>query len=198
MKIKKLVIFLAIFVLCGSVVDHAASAAFTSNTCSGTCKDVCDFSVENISSVTGESCATGYCCVTAGSLTGSTSSGASEAPTGSTSSSASEAPTGSSTSDATGTGVHIPTAEETGLSGAGIQDILVNLLKWLLSIVGIIALIGFAISGVQYMIASGDDDMIKTAKSNMTNSIIGIVVVLASFVIIQAIDLALRGSSSSF
>ena len=91
-----------------------------------------------------------------------------------------------------GSGVHIPTEAETGLSGSSIQTILINLLRWLLGIVGVVALIGFAISGVQYILAAGSDAMIETAKKNMVNSIMGIVVVLASLVIVQAIDYALR------
>ncbi|MDP1883767.1 MAG: pilin [Candidatus Moranbacteria bacterium] len=92
-------------------------------------------------------------------------------------------------------GVHIPTAAETGLSDVGIKALLMSLLRWLLGIVGVIALIGFVISGIQYIISSGNEDMAKTAKQNMTNAIIGIVVVMASLVIIQAIDYALRGYS---
>jgi len=95
-----------------------------------------------------------------------------------------------------GAGVHIPTATETGLADTSIQDVLTNLLQWLLGIVGIIALIGFAISGIQYILASGDEKLAETAKKNMVNSVMGIVVVLASFVVIQAIDMALRGSGS--
>jgi len=97
-----------------------------------------------------------------------------------------------------GTGVYIPTAQETGLPGGTIQGILKNLLNWMLEIVGVIALIGFAIAGIQYVLAAGDEKLAETAKKNMTNAIMGIVVVLASFVIIQAIDYALRAQSSSF
>ncbi|MFA6973661.1 MAG: pilin [Parcubacteria group bacterium] len=92
-----------------------------------------------------------------------------------------------------GKGIYIPT--NTGLADSNIKDILTNLLRWLLGIVGVIALIGFAISGIQYIVASGDEGIMETAKKNMLYSIIGIVVVLASFVIIQAIDFALRAKS---
>ncbi|MDZ4385060.1 MAG: pilin [Candidatus Moranbacteria bacterium] len=93
-------------------------------------------------------------------------------------------------------GVHIPTGAETGLSDISIKNLLTSLLRWLLGIVGVVALIGFVISGIQYIISSGNEDMAKTAKQNMFNSIIGIVVVMASLVIIQAIDYALRGYSA--
>lgn len=91
-------------------------------------------------------------------------------------------------------GLYVPTAAEIGLPGpvGGIQQILKNFLQWLLGIVGVIALIGFVISGIQYITASGNDEMMETAKKNMLYSIIGITVVLASFVIIQAIQFALE------
>jgi len=89
--------------------------------------------------------------------------------------------------------VVIPTPAETGLSGIGIKDLLSNLLRWLLEIVGIIGLGGFVISGIQYIIATGEDAKMETAKKNMLYSIMGMVVALASLVIVQAIDFALRG-----
>ncbi|MFA7209548.1 MAG: pilin [Parcubacteria group bacterium] len=101
----------------------------------------------------------------------------------------------SSTSETAPEGVHIPTGAETGLSDVSIKALLTSLLRWLLGIVGVVALIGFVISGIQYIISSGNEEMAKTAKQNMVNSIIGIVVVLASLVVIQAIDYALRGYS---
>lgn len=92
--------------------------------------------------------------------------------------------------------VEIPGAE-IGLPAppGGIQQILKNLLVWLLGIVGVIALIGFVISGIQYIVASGSEDQMETAKRNMLYSIIGITVVLASFVIVQAINYALEARS---
>lgn len=91
-------------------------------------------------------------------------------------------------------GVCFPTG--TGLSEAPVQDILVALASWLLTIVGIIALIAFVISGIQYLLASGDEGMIETAKRHMTWSIVGVVVALSGVVIIQAIDALLQGSST--
>jgi len=80
----------------------------------------------------------------------------------------------------------------------GIKAILENILKWILGIFGTIAIISFVVSGLQYFMAAGDEKNMDTAKRNMTYSIIGIIVALASFVIIQAIDTALRGNSTTF
>ncbi len=89
---------------------------------------------------------------------------------------------------------------KTGLpkSEDGIASILSNFLSWLLGVFGIIAIISFIISGIQYFMSAGDEKKIMTAKRNMTYSIIGVIVALASFVVIQAIDKALNASSSSF
>ncbi|PIP27487.1 MAG: hypothetical protein COX30_01650 [Candidatus Moranbacteria bacterium CG23_combo_of_CG06-09_8_20_14_all_39_10] len=103
-------------------------------------------------------------------------------------------PTGNTTTTPAMNGVEMPTFENTGLSDAPIKNILVNLLKWLLMISGVIALIGFAISGIQYITAAGDDDLMSAAKRNLTYSVIGVIVILGSFVIIQAIDVALQGA----
>ncbi|MEK9173949.1 MAG: pilin [Patescibacteria group bacterium] len=83
-------------------------------------------------------------------------------------------------------GVCFPT--NTGLSEATIQDILITFMNWLLGIVGMIAIIAFVITGMQYLAAVGDAKLAETAKKNMLNSIIGIVVALSGFVILQAID----------
>jgi hypothetical protein len=92
-----------------------------------------------------------------------------------------------------GNGVELPATTE--LSNVKIKTILTSLLTWLLGIVGVIALIGFVVSGIQYIVASGNDKMIESAKKNMTYSLIGITVVLASYVIIQALDALIKGGS---
>lgn len=102
---------------------------------------------------------------------------------------------GDDTVKPSGTGIVIPTG--TGLPDppGGIAKIIRNLLTWLLGIVGVIAIIGFVISGIQYLTSAGDEDRMKSAKRNMLYAIIGVIVVLSSFVIIQAIQYALEAKS---
>jgi Na+-driven multidrug efflux pump len=92
-----------------------------------------------------------------------------------------------------GTGIVLP--QGTGLSDKSVAQIIRNLLTWLLGIVGVIAIIGFVISGIQYLTSAGNEDQMQSAKRNLLYSIIGVVVVLASFVIIQAIQYALEAKS---
>jgi flagellar biosynthesis protein FlhB len=83
----------------------------------------------------------------------------------------------------------------TGLSRAPVYDILYNFVWWLLAILGFIGIIAFVISGMQYLLSAGSEEMAKTAKSSMKYSIIGMVVALSGLVIIFAIDAVLRGFS---
>ncbi len=89
-------------------------------------------------------------------------------------------------------GVCLPTG--TGLSKTPVADILLNLMKWMLYLFGFLAIIAFVISGIQYLSAAGNMNMIETAKRNMNYSIIGIIVALAGVVILVAIDGLLRGT----
>ncbi len=89
-------------------------------------------------------------------------------------------------------GVCVP--NNTGLSSASVSDILLNLMGWLLGVLGVIGIIAFVISGLQYLTAAGDEHAIETAKTNMKYSIIGIMVALSGFVVIQAVDAVLNAT----
>ncbi|NLC30833.1 MAG: hypothetical protein GX765_05985 [Candidatus Moranbacteria bacterium] len=58
---------------------------------------------------------------------------------------------------------------------------------WLLSVIGFIAIVAFVISGIQYLISAGDQNMIETAKRNMKWSIVGVVTALSGLIILQFI-----------
>ncbi|MBU2028833.1 hypothetical protein KJ761_03005, partial [Patescibacteria group bacterium] len=75
---------------------------------------------------------------------------------------------------AAGGGVELP--QETGLSQKTVKEILTKLLTWLLEIVGIIAIIGFVVSGIMYLVSAGNDEMITKAKKYMGYCLMGIAV----------------------
>ena len=76
----------------------------------------------------------------------------------------------------------------TGLPDASIYDIIGGILDWLLTIVGIVGVIAFAVAGIMYLTAFGDDKRITTAKSAMTYSIIGVIVAIVGLVVLRAVD----------
>lgn len=84
---------------------------------------------------------------------------------------------------------------ESGLPVSPIIDIVSNTMLWILAIFGFLAIIGFVISGILYLTAAGNDKQMGTAKSAMIACIFGVIVALMGYVIIQAVDIWLSGSS---
>ncbi|OGI16162.1 MAG: hypothetical protein A2878_03370 [Candidatus Moranbacteria bacterium RIFCSPHIGHO2_01_FULL_54_31] len=62
-----------------------------------------------------------------------------------------------------------------------------NVLDFLLSIVGILAIIMLVVGGIMYLTAAGNEDQIDTGKKIVKWSIVGIAVALASLVIVSQI-----------
>jgi cytochrome bd-type quinol oxidase subunit 2 len=92
------------------------------------------------------------------------------------------------------TGVIIPT-ELAGLPTNTnlVKGIVTNIANWLLSIIGIIAVISFIISGIQYFLVATDEKMLETAKKTMMTSIIGIVVALFGYIAVKTVEMLLNG-----
>lgn len=86
-------------------------------------------------------------------------------------------------------------ASGAGLPESTIYGIISNTLSWLLSVLGFIAIMAFVISGLQYLTSAGDEGQIDTAKTNMKYSIIGVIVALMGWVVVDAIDTWLYGES---
>jgi len=77
-----------------------------------------------------------------------------------------------------------------------LNDIIDNLALWLLTVFGFIAVIGFVISGILYLISAGDEDAQERAKRAMIYSITGVIVGLAGLVVITAIDYFLNATAT--
>ena len=88
-------------------------------------------------------------------------------------------------------------ATNSGLPSASIYSIINTTMKWLLAILGFIAIIGFVIAGILYLTAAGNEKQIGTAKNAMTFSIVGVIVALVGYVIVGAVDSWLRAGSNT-
>ncbi len=89
-------------------------------------------------------------------------------------------------------------AQAGGTPSGTITDIIGNIMKWLLAILGFLGIIGFVIAGILYLTAAGDEDQIGKAKNAMMYSIIGVIVALLGFVVLQAVQAMLGGSSTTY
>lgn len=76
---------------------------------------------------------------------------------------------------------------EANLSKATFLEVLTKFMNWLLGLVGVLGVIGFAISGIMYLTAAGDEGRIETAKKTMIWSIVGIVVALMGGIILTTV-----------
>lgn len=85
-----------------------------------------------------------------------------------------------------------------GLPGGSIFGIVASIVNWLLALFGILGILGFIISGIMYLLSAGDDDMVKKAKAGLKYSIIGIIVGLSGFIIMQAISGLLSGIGGDY
>jgi len=95
-----------------------------------------------------------------------------------------------------GAGVCVP--NNTGLPDKEVGAIISNFLMWLLGIFGFIAIIGFIVSGLQYLTSAGDEEAVKKAKTNMKWCMVGIIVALSGLVVVKAIDAALNVANKQF
>jgi hypothetical protein len=77
---------------------------------------------------------------------------------------------------------------ETSLPEGSVYGIIQAAMMWILAIVGIIGVIGFAVAGIMYLTAAGDETRIEKAKKAMLMSIIGVIVALIGLVILQAVN----------
>lgn len=83
-----------------------------------------------------------------------------------------------------------------GIAEGSVSGIITTILNWLLYILGFLAIIGFVVSGIMYIVSAGNEDLAEKAKSGMINSIIGVIVALLGFVVIKAVTALLVNSGS--
>lgn len=76
------------------------------------------------------------------------------------------------------------------LSDGGVSDIgdlINNIIRWLIGIVGLLAMLALIWGGMLYIIALNNQQHLDTAKSIIKWAIVGLAIVLLSFVIIQTV-----------
>lgn len=75
-----------------------------------------------------------------------------------------------------------------GIGGTtSLSFIIGTIIQVLLGFLGVIFLVLTIVSGFQWMTAQGNEDTVKKAKKTLTNAIIGLIVVLAAYIITTTI-----------
>jgi hypothetical protein len=66
-----------------------------------------------------------------------------------------------------------------------IYALLQKVINWSIRVLGVLAVLAVVVSGIQYIISQGNPDGVKSAKSRLTNAIIGLVLLALMFVILR-------------
>jgi len=64
-------------------------------------------------------------------------------------------------------------------------DLTGNIMTWLLGITGIITVIFLVIAGARFMTSAGNEEQVAGAKKALSAAIIGVVIILGTFLIIK-------------
>ena len=88
--------------------------------------------------------------------------------------------------------------DQTGVRCAeeDISDIFVTVLNWALGIAFVAAVIFLIYGGFRYILSGGNEEAAKTGRTAMFNALIGIVIVVLSYVIVQIVYRFVSGSGN--
>ncbi len=84
------------------------------------------------------------------------------------------------------TQAHADLTAPTGLNGPStLGGLITTVTNLLLGIAGAVAVIFIIVGGIQYSTSGGSEDKTRTAKSTITNAVIGLIVTILAFVIVN-------------
>ena len=98
-----------------------------------------------------------------------------------------------STPSSAGTGL-----KDTLFGATTLTGLILNIINILLALSGLIAVLVLIIGGFRYVTSFGNEEAVDKAKHMILNAIIGIVIIILSFVIVKVVsNVALKGSGGS-
>lgn len=74
-----------------------------------------------------------------------------------------------------------------GTNDGNLKDAAKKIIDWALYLAAIVAVIFIIIGGYYYITARGNDDQAKQGRKTLTNALIGLTLVILSFVIVQVV-----------
>lgn len=73
-----------------------------------------------------------------------------------------------------------------------------GVIRWLISVLGVIAVIVLVYAGFKMVVSAGDTKAFSDAKQNFTNIVIGIVIILAAWLVVDTLMSLLTGQGLGF
>lgn len=71
-----------------------------------------------------------------------------------------------------------------GLASTDLVTTVVNIIQWILGLLGLVAVIMIIIGGFRWMTAGGNEEKVETAKKILTAAVIGLIIVLLAWAIV--------------
>lgn len=76
------------------------------------------------------------------------------------------------------------------------QELIGGIISYVMGLVGILAVAALIYGGILYLTSAGSEERVKQAKNVITYAIIGLVIAILSYVIVNAVISAIGGSGS--
>ncbi|MBI3115543.1 MAG: hypothetical protein HYZ09_03590 [Candidatus Kerfeldbacteria bacterium] len=73
---------------------------------------------------------------------------------------------------------------QVGLGTADLKDTVINIIRWVLGILALVAVSFIIIGGFMWMTAAGNDERIDKAKKTISAAVIGIVIVILAWALV--------------
>ena len=90
----------------------------------------------------------------------------------------------------TGTGINCPP------DGGSINSMFVTVINWALAIAFILAVIFLIYGGFRYILSGGNEESAKAGRQTIFNALIGVVIIVLSYVIVQIVYKFVSGGGS--
>src|SRR3989339_834205 len=85
---------------------------------------------------------------------------------------------------------------QTTTGGTGLMTMIGNIIRTILTLLGVVVLVLVVYAGFLWMTAGGDPEKVKTAKTMLTNAIIGLALILAAYAISDFVVSKLYGATT--
>lgn len=80
--------------------------------------------------------------------------------------------------------------------GEGVRGLILDVIRYAVISVGLVAILGISIGGIMLIVAAGDENIIQNAKTTLFHSIIGLVFVILSYAIVATVQSVVYGIAS--
>lgn len=87
--------------------------------------------------------------------------------------------------------------EEKNTTGGNLFETVQNIINWVLAVLGIVAVIMIIIGGVTYMTSQGDPGKTKRARDTILYGIVGLVIALLAYAIVNFVLANIFGGGST-